>query len=48
MEGTKARNLGQSDIFNEYQDILELKDSQRVKQDTPLNSLLNNKFLYVI
>ena len=48
MKGKLARNLGQSEIFNEYQDILELKDSQRVKQNTPMNSNLSHKFLYVI
>ena len=48
MKGKQARNLGQSDVFNEYTDILELRESQRVKQDTPINSLINHKFLYVI
>ena len=42
------RNLSNDEIFNQYNDILDLSENQKIKMDTPLDSMQSHRFLYVI
>lgn len=36
------------DVFNKYPDVLQLKDNDKVKTKSPLNSIQSHRFAYVI
>lgn len=41
-------NFDTSDVFNKYNEVLELSANDRVKTKSPLNSIQSHRFAYVI
>ena len=47
MKKYQSRQLKQNQFFNEYNDILELGENQKIKLDCPFVSNLGHKFMYI-
>ena len=48
IDDKSIRNLTNEEVFNQYDNILELKRDQQIKMDTPLDSFQSHRFLYVV